>query len=105
MLHQVYDSNRIFVNSFHHQAVGDTGKHLRATAKAADGVVEAIESSEHKPIMGVQWHPEWLEADGGKLFAWLIEQASLFMQAKQNIISNFAAAEKGVSPVWSNKQK
>ena len=32
--------------------------------------------------MGVQWHPEWLEADGGKLFAWLIEQASLFMQAK-----------------------
>lgn len=82
MLHQVYDSNRIFVNSFHHQAVGDTGKHLRATAKAADGVVEAIESSEHKPIMGVQWHPEWLEADGGKLFAWLIEQASLFMQAK-----------------------
>ncbi len=82
MIHGVYQSDRIFVNSFHHQAVGDTGSRLRVTATAADGVVEAIESSEHKPIIGVQWHPEWLEADGRKLFTWLVNEAQLFMQAK-----------------------
>ncbi len=82
ILHRVYDADKIFVNSFHHQAVGHAGKRLTVTATANDGVVEAIESSEHKPIMGVQWHPEWLEADGLKLFSWLVEQASLFMQAK-----------------------
>ncbi len=82
MLHQVYDADKIYVNSFHHQAVGNAGKRLTVTATASDGVVEAVESSEHKPIMGVQWHPEWLEADGRKLFAWLVEQATLFMQGK-----------------------
>ncbi len=82
IIHGIYHADRIFVNSFHHQAVGDTGSRLRVTATAADGVVEAIESSEHKPIMGVQWHPEWLEADGLKLFGWLVDEARLFMHAK-----------------------
>ena len=51
------------VNSFHHQAVDDAGQRFRITAKAPDGVAEAMESTEHKPIMGVQWHPEWLGGD------------------------------------------
>ena len=70
------------VNSFHHQAVRATGKRFRVTATAPDGVIEAIESSEHKAILGVQWHPEWLGTDGLPLFQWLVQQASLFQQAK-----------------------
>jgi microsomal dipeptidase-like Zn-dependent dipeptidase/gamma-glutamyl-gamma-aminobutyrate hydrolase PuuD len=73
---------KLFVNSFHHQAVSDPGKRFRATAFAADGVIETIESTEHKPIMGVQWHPEWMES-GLPLFQWLVEQASNFHVAKQ----------------------
>lgn len=46
------------VNSFHHQGVRDAGPKLRITARAADGVVEAVESNEFKSIVGVQWHPE-----------------------------------------------
>ncbi len=46
------------VNSFHHQAVADPGPRLRVTARSADGVVEAVESTEMKSIVGVQWHPE-----------------------------------------------
>ena len=72
---------KIYVNSFHHQAVSDTGKRFRATAHAADGVVEAMESTEHKPVMGVQWHPEWLDS-GLPLFKWLVEQANNFHVAK-----------------------
>jgi len=46
------------VNSFHHQGVNDPGPRLRVTARAADGVAEAVESTELKSILGVQWHPE-----------------------------------------------
>ena len=49
---------KIAVNSFHHQAVNNPGPHLRIAARAADGVIEAVESNEWKPIFGVQWHPE-----------------------------------------------
>ncbi len=71
------------VNSFHHQAVDDAGQRFRITAKAPDGVAEAMESTEHKPIMGVQWHPEWLGGEGLPLFRWLVDQAQNFRAAKQ----------------------
>lgn len=71
------------VNTFHHQAVKDPGKRFRVTALAPDGVVEAIESTEYKPVMGVQWHPEWMGEEGGKLFRWLVTQSGNFSLAKQ----------------------
>lgn len=71
-----------FVNSFHHQAVSESGERFRVTATAPDGVVEAIESSELKPIMGVQWHPEWLGDEGLPLFKWLVDNAAVFQRAK-----------------------
>ncbi len=77
------EATTIFVNSFHHQAVSLAGPHFRVTAVAPDGVVEAMESSEMKPIMGVQWHPEWLGADGLPIFQWLVREADLFWRAKQ----------------------
>ena len=76
-------SATIFVNSFHHQAVSHTGPHFKVSAMAPDGVVEAMESCEMKPIMGVQWHPEWLGDDGLPIFQWLVKQADLFWKAKQ----------------------
>lgn len=82
MLHGIYGSASIFVNSFHHQAVSDTGTELRVTATATDGTPEAIESARHKAIIGVQWHPEWLAGDGLPLFEWLVAEASLFLEAK-----------------------
>jgi len=70
----------LFVNSFHHQAVRETGPRFRVTAKSTDGVIEAIESTEFKPILGVQWHPECL-ADGAPIFEWLAEEARQFRAA------------------------
>ncbi len=80
-LFSIYKKNRIDVNSFHHQAVCDAGTKLKVTATSADGIIEAVESIEHKPIMGVQWHPECLES-GAVIFDWLIRQADLFSQQK-----------------------
>lgn len=65
----------LYVNSFHHQAVDNPGERFRVTARANDGIIEAIESTEYKSIMGVQWHPEWLGEDGQPLFRWLVDKA------------------------------
>ena len=73
---------RLFVNSFHHQAVSDAGPKFRVVARATDGIIEAIESAEHKSVLGVQWHPECL-ADGLPLFRWLVGEARSFREAQR----------------------
>ena len=80
ILAQIYTDERIAVNSFHHQAVKAAGEKFRVVAKATDGIIEAIESSEFKSILGVQWHPECLET-GLPLFQWLVAEASAYRQA------------------------
>ena len=52
-------SEPLTVNSHHHQAVTEEtlGRGLVSSA-TADGVVEAMESSDHRWLVGVQWHPE-----------------------------------------------
>lgn len=47
------------VNSSHHQSVLQLGSGMRVTAKAADGVIEALEgTSTGHWVTAVQWHPE-----------------------------------------------
>lgn len=82
ILHSIYGTNSIAVNSFHHQAVAETGEKFKVTATSADGFIEAIESREFKSIMGVQWHPECLD-DGLPLFQWLVKQSVHFRQANR----------------------
>ena len=82
ILSQIYDAPKLHVNSFHHQAVSDGGPRLRVSAVAPDGVIEAVESSEYKSILGVQWHPECL-AQGAPLFQWLVSCATAWRQAQQ----------------------
>lgn len=78
LLSEIFDGeDTIYVNSFHHQAVDNPGKHMRTAATAPDGTIEAIESSEQKPVIGVQWHPEWLADDGLPLFRWLVNEAAI----------------------------
>lgn len=82
MLYSIYNTDKIAVNSLHHQAVRASGRRFNVCATAPDGVIEAIESSEFKPFMGVQWHPEWLGESGLKLFKWLVDRARNFYVAK-----------------------
>lgn len=46
------------VNSRHHQAVEKVGASLTVTARAPDGVIEALERPSHRFALGCQWHPE-----------------------------------------------
>lgn len=55
----IYGGGEIRVNSAHHQAVRKVATGFRVTAKAPDGVVEAIEANDPDWFcLGIQWHPE-----------------------------------------------
>lgn len=75
------------VNSFHHQAVRCPGELFKVSARSSDGVIEAMESNEHKSILGVQWHPECFILAGDRshmpIFKWLVDESSNFAQAKK----------------------
>jgi putative glutamine amidotransferase len=52
------------VNSHHHQSVKEVGSNLFVSARASDGVIEAVEDPRtDRFVLGVQWHPElgWRE--------------------------------------------
>jgi putative glutamine amidotransferase len=57
-LANVLGTSQLEVNSFHHQAVDRLGVGLRALAWSPDGVIEALESTEHPWLVCVQFHPE-----------------------------------------------
>ena len=65
------------VPSAHHQAIRTLAPGLRATAWAADGLVEAFEVEGAPFFIGVQWHPERMMDDPleRKLFAALAQAA------------------------------
>ncbi|MFZ2257113.1 MAG: gamma-glutamyl-gamma-aminobutyrate hydrolase family protein [Clostridiaceae bacterium] len=70
------------VNSHHHQVLNKIAPGFNATAKAKDGVVEAIEGfNRDQFLLGVQFHPEMMCADDpqiGSIFTKFIEEAEKF---------------------------
>lgn len=58
ILYEIFNKERIQVNSQHHQSVKDLGNNLKVNAYSLDGVIEGIESTNDKFILGVQFHPE-----------------------------------------------
>ena len=87
LLHRLFKTDTIAVNSFHHQAIKEPAPGFRVCARATDGVIEAMESTEYKSMLGVQWHPECFILKGDEcmmpLFQWLVQEASSFKEAKR----------------------
>ncbi len=60
MLHAIFETSSLMVNSLHNQGIKDVAAPLRASARAEDGIIEGIESVQLPYVVGVQWHPEAL---------------------------------------------
>lgn len=86
LLFSLMRQTELAVNSFHHQAIENPGPKLRVSARSKDGVIEAVESTEYKSIIGVQWHPECFivrnERSMMPLFEWLIAEAINYRKAR-----------------------
>ena len=65
---------RAVTNSWHHQAVDRCGAGLVVTGRTSDGVVEAVELP-GAPVLGVQWHPEWM-ARADPAMTWIVEESA-----------------------------
>jgi putative glutamine amidotransferase len=80
-LREILGTERVAVNSFHHQAVKQLGRDLVLSAQSPDGVVEGIEMPRDAKrfVVGVQWHPEsfWDHPPGfAPLFEALVRSAN-----------------------------
>ena len=77
LLAEIMGTTVLPVNSFHHQAVKDAAPGFRVCARSSDGIIEAIESTEYKSMLGVQWHPECFILNGDRckmpIFEWFIK--------------------------------
>jgi gamma-glutamyl-gamma-aminobutyrate hydrolase PuuD len=86
LLASLIGDGKVAVNSDHHQAVGRVAKGFRVTARAADGVIEAIEPEDGRPVLAVQFHPERIAGPYPRfmpLFEWLVEAARKFRRSKK----------------------
>lgn len=72
---RAFDRPTIEVNTIHHHQIADAGD-LQVTARAPDGVIEAVEPCSEWACVGVQWHPEKMaEAAQNVLFDGLVQEA------------------------------
>jgi len=77
-LRQIIGKHEIWVNGKHHQSLKDLAPDLVLTARAKDGIVEAVELPGKRFIVGVQWHPEGTWRDdpfSRKLFSAFVQAA------------------------------
>jgi putative glutamine amidotransferase len=67
LLATISGETKFRVNTYHHQAVRHVPFPLEVSSVASDGIIEAIESTEHPFVLGVQWHPECLAINGNEV--------------------------------------
>ena len=75
ILYDLFGSDSLMVNTFHHQAVKDVAPGSSVTARSSAGIVEAYENAN---VLAVQFHPERMfQADPSwlRLFSYLVDKA------------------------------
>jgi putative glutamine amidotransferase len=71
-------SDEFTVNTSHHQMIKDIADGLRAVAwSTPDGIIEAVEPADDRPVLALQWHPEMMEGEASdRLFGQLVAAVS-----------------------------
>lgn len=87
LLANIVKRSNILVNSRHRYHLPKV-KNLIVSAYSEDGLIEAIESSKHAFVLGVQWHPETMlsyDIPSNQILSKFIEEASIYAQKKKNL--------------------
>lgn len=83
MLADVFKTEAIATNSFHHLAIRDVAPGFAISAYAPDGVIEAIERIAGSPVMAVQWHPEMMYAKHPEMLAIFLKFIDTIKEAQR----------------------
>jgi len=83
-LHGIVGVRFCFVNALHNQSVDRLGERIAVSARETNGIVQAIEKSDHPFFIGVQWHPEYMPQSPIQqgLFRGLVAQARRLRAAR-----------------------
>lgn len=90
----ILGTQSIEANSLHHQAVKKPGHSVRITGRADDGVVEMLEVTNRRFMLGVQCHPEELYQDDAtwtKLFLAFVDAC------ESPVVRVLSKVEQGIS--------
>jgi putative glutamine amidotransferase len=95
-LFEIMSRSEVLVNSLHFHAVRDPGRGMRIVAREPSGVPQAIEHSDRRFWLGVQWHPEYLPQQEvhQRIFAELAKQACIHAQRRSELTDSSLAAEE-----------
>lgn len=78
ILNKIVNNDYIKVNSAHHDFVNFEMNELIINAIADDGIIEGVELPNKKFVLGLQWHPEYLNDEVSKsIFNEFIEKIKL----------------------------
>ena len=102
-IHEVMGLDKMMVNSNHHQGINRLAPGLRVTGWAKDSIPEAVEAYPNRPILGVQFHPEFFAANDtlmSKLFRFIIDEAKLYQQAKDIHTRILSVDTHTDTPLW-----
>lgn len=78
-LYKLLNTDKLAVNSYHHQAIKDKADRLKVMALSEDGLIEAVEMPDKRFVWAVQWHPEFnylKDENSRKIFEEFVRQCS-----------------------------
>jgi putative glutamine amidotransferase len=85
ILSRILGQREIVVNTFHREAVITLSDQAGASARAPDGIIEAVEIPSRHFALGVQWHPEQfihLDHPGNRIFEAFVNAARQGIEAR-----------------------
>jgi putative glutamine amidotransferase len=95
LLARALGTDRLEVNSFHHQAPHHLGNGLRPVAHSPDAVVEGLEDPKADFEVGVQWHPEAIadRPEQAALLAAFVAAARRYAESTASTASTAAGSQ------------
>ncbi|MBN2830190.1 MAG: gamma-glutamyl-gamma-aminobutyrate hydrolase family protein [Candidatus Cloacimonetes bacterium] len=92
-LSKIFNTDRLIVNSNHHQGIdgGFVGQGFTPVAWSEDGQIEAIEYNCDQLVLGVQWHPERIStyADNALTYADIASDFGMINRHRNLVFSYF----------------